>query len=124
MPKLWSMMLLLATLLTDSVWAQGTLVPDADDEAPVPRAFFTRSLITGRIECDRSWRCSATDGLDSNNFWYIDMRAIPHEQVAHISENCGYDTSRGCPAQYLIYPEFPFLKVIHVTLATVPKPGE
>jgi hypothetical protein len=117
------MVLLVAAVLSYSVWVQCGPVPAADEEAPVPSAFFARSLITGRIECDRSWRCSATDGLDNNNFWYIDMRAIPHEQVAHISEDCGYDMSGGCPAQYLIYPDFPFLKVLQVTLVTVPKPS-
>jgi len=123
MPKLYSIALLLTALLTHSVWAQDRPVPGEEDEGPLPRAFFTRSLIAGRIECDRSWRCSATDGLDNSNFWYVDIREIPHDQITYISENCSYDASRGCQARYLICADFPFLKVVQVTLGAVPKPG-
>ena len=130
MPKLCSVVLLLTALLIQLTWAQGLQLPaphlpNADsEEGAVPNAFFTRSLITGRIECDSPRYCSATDGVTNNIFWTIDMRAIPHEQVAYISQHCGYDASRGCSARYLIYPDFPFLKVVQVVLGTDSKLGE
>ena len=122
MTKLNVAVLLLLALLTHSAWAQGRPASNDDDDGIVPRAFFTGALIAGRIECDRSSICSATDGPDQNLFWYVDVRAIPHDQVAYISNHCDYAQTKGCSAHYQIYAEFPFLKVVQVTLDELPLP--
>ena len=122
MPRLHVTALLLFALLIHSAWAQGRPAPNQNDEGMVPRAFFTGSPIAGRIECGRSWECSVTDGSNQHIFWYADMRGIPNDQTIYIADHCDYTRTKGCPAHYQIYAEFPFLKVVVVTLDELPLP--
>jgi hypothetical protein len=123
MHKLCAATALLSALLIHSVWAQDRPVPNEEDEGIVPRAFFTGAPIAGRIECDRSSNCSATNGLENGIFWNVDMRTIPYDQNHYISVHCGYNTTRGCAAHYQIFADFPFLNVVQVTLDDLPLPS-
>ncbi len=122
MPKLHVGALLLFVFFIHSAWGQGRPAPNQDEEGTVPSAFFTGAPISGRIECDRSWHCSATDGPHEKYFWWVDMHAIPSDQTNYISNHCDYAKTNGCPAHYQIYAEFPFLKVVQVTLDELPLP--